>query len=482
MHSRRGRGGTLRAALLIDFGSTYTKVSAVDLDEPRLLARAQAPTTYATDLALGLRAALENLRKACGGSLPAFAYRLACSSAGGGLRMVAVGLVPELTAEAARRAALGAGARVLATYSGTLDEQAVADLAARSPDVVLLAGGTDGGNRRALVDFARALAGTPLRAAVVVAGNRDAAPEAAAILRRAGKDVRVVENVLPRLDTLNVEPARAAIREVFLERIAIARGWERVQAEVDGILMPTPAAVLRGAELLAGGAGDEPGLGELVVVDIGGATTDVHSVAAGLPADGRTVLRGLPPPRSQRTVEGDLGLRHGAPSLLEAAGLPAEDPQSADRWRRCARLRAEEPGYVPEGEEERQVDAWLAREAVRLAMERHVGRREALMTPRGRQWIQRGKDLRAVPHLIGTGGIFLHTSDPGWLLAAATDPEGQGPLLKPQAPAAWIDGGYLMAHMGLLAEVKPVAALRLLKQSLQRVDLPRSATGAPARP
>ncbi|HEY8414155.1 MAG TPA: glutamate mutase L, partial [Thermaerobacter sp.] len=260
----------------------------MDLDEPRLLARAQAPTTYATDLARGLRAALDRLREVHGAPLPPFAYRLACSSAGGGLRMVAVGLVPDLTAEAARRAALGAGARVLATYSGTLDEQAVADLVARAPDVVLLAGGTDGGNRTALVAFARALAAAPLRAAIVVAGNRDAAPAAADLLRRAGKSVRVVENVLPRLDTLNVEPARAAIREVFLERIAIAEGWERVQAEVDGVLMPTPAAVLRGAELLAGGAGGEPGLGEVVVVDVGGATTDVHSVAAGLPADGRT--------------------------------------------------------------------------------------------------------------------------------------------------------------------------------------------------
>lgn len=452
----------------------------MDLDEPRLLARAQAPTTYATDLARGLRAALDRLQEAHGAPLPPFAYRLACSSAGGGLRMVAVGLVPDLTAEAARRAALGAGARVLATYSGTLDEQAVADLVARAPDVVLLAGGTDGGNRTALLAFARALAAAPLRAAIVVAGNRDAAPAAADLLRRAGKSVRVVENVLPRLDTLNVEPARAAIREVFLERIAIAEGWERVQAEVDGVLMPTPAAVLRGAELLAGGAGGEPGLGEVVVVDVGGATTDVHSVAAGLPADGRTVLRGLPPPRSQRTVEGDLGLRHGAPSLLEAAGPAGGVEGSAALWHRRARLRAENPGYVPAEEEERQADAWLAREAVRLAMERHVGRREALVTQRGRQWIQRGKDLRAVPHLIGTGGIFLHAPDPGWVLAAAVDPEGRGPLLKPRAPAAWIDGGYVMAHMGLLAEVEPVAALRLLKQSLRRVELPREDAGGAA--
>ena len=459
----------MRAALLVDFGSTYTKVSAVDLDGPRLLARAQAPTTYATDLRHGLEAALAALEQAHGRPLPSFSYRLACSSAGGGLRMVAVGLVPGLTAEAARRAALGAGARVLATYSGGVDEEALAELAGLDPDIILLAGGTDGGNRTALLDFARVLAAAPVGAAFILAGNREAAPAAAGILRRAGKDVRVVDNVLPRLDTLQVEPARAAIREVFMERIAIARGWERVQAELGGILMPTPAAALRGAELLADGAGDEPGLGELMVVDIGGATTDVHSVAAGLPADPRTVLRGLPPPRSQRTVEGDLGLRHGAPSLVAASRLLRGEEGADAAWRRRAELRAARPDFVPDTAAEREADARLAAEAVRIAVERHAGRREPLATPHGRRWVQRGKDLREIRHVIGTGGIFRHAPDPARVLAAALDPAGQGPVLKPRAAALWVDADYLLSHAGLLAEVDPVAALRLLKASLRRV-------------
>src|SRR5690606_4041511 len=148
----------MNAALLVDFGSTFTKVAAVDLDEPRLLARAEAPTTYATGLEHGLDAALAALERAYGAPLPPFRHRLACSSAGGGLRMVAVGLVPGLTAEAARRAALGAGARVLATFSGTLGPDDLDRLAALDPEIVLLAGGTDGGNRTALLDLARALA------------------------------------------------------------------------------------------------------------------------------------------------------------------------------------------------------------------------------------------------------------------------------------------------------------------------------------
>ena len=460
----------MNAVLLVDFGSTFTKVSAVDLDEPRLLARAQAPTTYATGLEEGLDAALAALEDAYGGRLPPFRHRLACSSAGGGLRMVAVGLVPGLTAEAARRAALGAGARVLATFSGTLSGADLDRLAELDPEIILLAGGTDGGNRTALVDFARALARCPARATVVVAGNRDAAPEAAAILEEGGKAAVVVDNVLPRLDTIQVEPAREAIRRVFMERIVVARGWREVERRLGAILMPTPAAALRGAELLADGAGGEPGLGELLVVDVGGATTDVHSVAAGLPADGKTVLRGLPPPRSQRTVEGDLGLRHGAPSLAEAAGFLRDGPAGGPWAQRVAR-RAADPAFVPgtgDGEE-RLADQQLAQAAVRLAVERHAGRREPLATPHGRRWIQRGKDLRPVGHVIGTGGIFRHAPEPAAILAAALDPAGEGPILRPRQGALWVDGQYLLSHAGLLATVDPVAAYKLLKGSLTRV-------------
>lgn len=460
----------MNAALLVDFGSTFTKVAAVDLDEPRLLARAEAPTTYATGLEHGLDAALAALERAYGAPLPPFRHRLACSSAGGGLRMVAVGLVPGLTAEAARRAALGAGARVLATFSGTLGPDDLDRLAALDPEIVLLAGGTDGGNRTALLDLARALARCPTAAAVVVAGNREAAPEAAAILERAGKQAVVVANVLPRLDTIQVEPAREAIRRVFMERIVVARGWRTVEARLGAILMPTPAAALRGAELLAEGAGDAAGLGELLVVDVGGATTDVHSVADGRPTDGKTVLRGLPPPRSQRTVEGDLGLRHGAPSLVEAAGL-VQAGGEAETWRRRARRRAADPPFVPGPDEpaEQEADQELARAAVRVAVERHAGRREPLVTPHGRRWVQHGKDLRSVGHVIGTGGIFRHAPDPARILAAALDPAGDGPVLRPRRAALWVDGDYLLSHAGLLAEVDRVAALKILMAGLVRV-------------
>src|SRR2546423_11544933 len=104
------------SALLIDFGSTYTKLRAVDLEHGRILGSGQGPSTVTSDIMIGMKAALTDLEKHLG-ELPRFKYRLASSSAAGGLRMVTVGLVRELTAEAARRAALGAGARLVGTFS-----------------------------------------------------------------------------------------------------------------------------------------------------------------------------------------------------------------------------------------------------------------------------------------------------------------------------------------------------------------------------
>ena len=259
--------------------------------------------------------------------------RLACSSAAGGLRIVAVGLVPNLTVAAARRAALGAGARVVAAYGGRLNADELAELATLVPDLVLLAGGTDGGDREVLLENAARLADLPVSAPFIVAGNKEASPEAAAILRAGGKEAHSALNVLPRLQQIVVEPARELIRRLYLERIARAKGLDRAQQFVGRVIMPTPAAVLQAVQLLADGTPNQPGWGSLLCVDIGGATTDVHSVAPDMSHPG-AVRRGLPEPYAMRTVEGDLGLRVSAPALLESVGaerLRAWAPSCAAR-------------------------------------------------------------------------------------------------------------------------------------------------------
>ncbi|MBU1359518.1 MAG: glutamate mutase L, partial [Gammaproteobacteria bacterium] len=165
-------------ALLVDFGSTWTKVRAVDLDEARVVASSQGPSTVTTDVTVGLEQALARLHAKLG-HVPHYRARLGSSSAAGGLRMVTAGLVRELTAEAARQAALGAGARLVGSYAYRLTRADVREIEACSPDILLLCGGTDGGNRDIIVHNASALAASAYAGPVIVAGNRDAAHEVA---------------------------------------------------------------------------------------------------------------------------------------------------------------------------------------------------------------------------------------------------------------------------------------------------------------
>lgn len=283
----------MTAALLIDFGSTYTKLRAVDLERRTVIGSGQGPSTIQTDITIGMKAALADLERRSGG-LPRFKYRLASSSAAGGLRMVTVGLVRELTAEAARQAALGAGARLVGIFAYRLTAADIEKIAALAPDIILLAGGTDGGNTEVVLHNAAALARGAPACPVVFAGNRTAADDARKLL--AERSAVYTENVMPEFNVLNIEPARAAIRQVFIERIVHAKGIDRAAADFDQVLMPTPAAVLEGARLVADGLPGMRGIGPLLVVDPGGATTDVHSVASGEPAPG-VIPQGLPEDR-----------------------------------------------------------------------------------------------------------------------------------------------------------------------------------------
>jgi len=464
-----------RQALLVDIGSTYTKVVVINLDEVEIVAQGKSVTTVEKDVTLGLERALE----AAGvgrDSLSSFRLRLACSSAAGGLSLVAIGLVPELTAEAARRAALGAGAVVRRVYSHQLTPQEVAEIEALAPDIILLAGGTDGGEAKTIVHNAVMLAGSSLRVPVVVAGNKAVGGRVLDILRWHGVDARLTENVMPRLNVLNVEPAQQAIRQVFLERIVEAKGLDRAEALLDAVAMPTPSAVLTGACLLADGLTDdeEPGWGELMVVDVGGATTDVHSVAEGGPTRANVVYRGLPEPRLKRTVEGDLGLRVSAPSLLAALGearvrramggkVPQELVALVKRW-------SQEVGYLPQMEEEWALELALGRGAVELAVARHVGRLEQLPTPRGLMFVQRGKDLSEVGIVVGTGGIFAHHPLAATVLQGAVADERDPFLLAPRQPQLYLDRRYILWAAGLLADYEPRVALRLMKRYLIAIE------------
>jgi len=459
----------MSAALLIDFGSTYTKLRAVDLERRRIIGAGQGPSTIATDVTIGMKAALADLECRCGG-LPRFQYRLASSSAAGGLRMVTIGLVRELTAEAARQAALGAGARLVGTFAYRLTAADIGTIAALAPDIVLLAGGTDGGNSEVVLHNAAALAASAIGCPIVFAGNRAAADDACRLL--AGKTLICAGNVMPEFNVLDIEPARAAIRRVFIERIVHAKGIDRAAAEFDSVLMPTPAAVLEGARLVADGLPGTRGLGSLLVVDPGGATTDVHSVAAGEPAPG-VIPQGLPQPRVKRTVEGDLGMRHNAATIVEAAGLDTISRDAGIAPARAAGLLAQASADVqrlPANAEEIAFDQALARAAVKIAVRRHCGTVETVYTTTGPVTVQHGKDLSRVDAVIGTGGALVASPDPRAVLRMALADPDEPLALKPRSPRLLLDREYLLYACGLLQSVVPLAALELALNHLVALD------------
>lgn len=463
----------METALLIDFGSTYTKVTLVDLNAEKLLGTAKAFTTIDTDIMEGLAKSCAELKQRIGFDPLSADKKIACSSAAGGLKLIAVGLVRDLTVEAARRAALGAGARVLEAFAHRLTARELKRMRELAPDIILLAGGTDGGNQEVLIENARLLAEEGPRVPVVVAGNKAAADTAADFLRKAGLDCRVTENVMPEVNKLNVEPARGAIREVFLEKIVEAKGLKRAEQLIDQVMMPTPAAVLTAAKLLSQGVHGHEGLGELIVLDIGGATTDVHSIAKGDPTKAGVILKGLPEPLAKRTVEGDLGMRYSARALCEAAGQ--------DRLSRAlgagafARLEAfldridDDPGFVPRSDPEWELDEGLASVAADMAVGRHTGIIEAAYTPFGASYVQYGKDLTACPNLIGTGGVLVNHRSPAKILGASLFNEAEPTILRPQKPKLWVDSNYILAAMGLLAEIAPETAFRISRQWLKEV-------------
>jgi len=502
--------------LVAEIGSTVTKVHAFDqleTDRPLHLGSGSAPTTVASgDVTEGLRRATRNLSLHLGRPMDC-RRMLAASSAGGGLRMTVHGLVRDMTVRAAREAALGAGAIVDLVTVGGLDPRDLDEIRRLGPDIILLAGGVEDGDTEVILHNARSIASLRLGVPVIYAGNSAAREECAAVLARAGYKVRAVGNVYPRLDQLDTEPARRAIQEAFEERIAEAPGMEKVRETVEGTIRPTPGAVLQSARVL------RDIIGDLVVVDVGGATTDVHSVTDGSEEIRRIQLHAEP--TAKRTVEGDLGVYVNAAHVVdlvgedvvaeyleelsrgrrEAAGSPsaptAGGPRSGDRLARVrellARLQPLEPGRTPP-ETSLLVEA-LARIAGEVALYRHAGSLRYLFGPTGRVTVAEGKDLTEVWWVIGTGGPL--TRFPGGLSTlaglggAGEDQGGEGHLGRIRA-AAWVraaaagggraappahpllpgrearpllDRAYVMAALGVLHHDYPEAAAVLLRRA-----------------
>ena len=457
----------MRAVLLIDFGSTYTKLTAVDLDTESVLGTSAAYTTVQTDINDGLNEGLRLLEEKIGKI--EFSECFACSSAAGGLRMVTSGLVPELTGEAAKLASLGAGAKVVGIYAFQLTQEDLEEIEKSKPDIFLLVGGTDGGNTECILHNAKMLAQMDADFPVVVAGNRTAARECQQIL--SGREVYVCPNVMPKFGVLNIEPTQKQIREIFLNRIVQAKGLSKASQLLSDIMMPTPAAVLQAMDLLAQGCEGEEGIGELVAVDVGGATTDVYSIADGMPEHMNTVYKGLPEPFAKRTVEGDIGMRYSIQGIVDTAGpnkISELSGLSPERVIQLVEMLKENTDTVPNGDKELEaLDYALASMAIREAVSRHAGTIEETYTMMGLTYVQSGKNLTRVKQIVVTGGSLIHTQRTEEIASYALFSPTQPASLRPKTADVWVDRTYILAAMGLLASHYPQTALRIMKKELE---------------
>lgn len=454
--------------LTADIGSTYTKLTAIDTIKKSIVATSSAFTTIETDVMEGFNIAYNRLKDLT----PNFTYDklYCCSSAAGGLKMVAIGLVPDLTSKAAKLAASSAGAKVVKSYAFELSPKEQTEIQKINPDLILLSGGTDGGNKEVIIKNAIKLTEIEGNFRVIVAGNKCASSEVAKIFNSAGRPFVITENVMPSFNILNIEPAREKIKELFIKHIIEAKGLNKIQEIANCDIIPTPLSVLKACELLSKGINGIEGKGELIAIDIGGATTDVYSISDGKPTIINCIVKGLPEPYCKRSVEGDLGMRYSLNSLRDEIDLEcisktlSIDKDVLIKWiDKCMNLPY---SIAKDGSVEQSFEEYLAHFAAKIAFERHVGVYQPTYTPFGEAFALTGKDLSNIKTVIGIGGVIVNAENPHFILKAVEPDNSAVYYAKPYKPDYYIDKSYIFSSMGLLSDEYPDIAYKILDNNI----------------
>ncbi len=450
--------------LVFDVGSTYTKLTAFRLrqEELEFVGRSQAPTTI-HDIETGILAARQALEQG-GITVAGDARVFSTSSAAGGLRMVALGYMPRVTAKAAKEVAMSAGARVLEIVSHEdPPEYRLQVLQEIKPDIVLLAGGTDGGDQASMLENAGIIVHSKIKAVIIIAGNKEAQSRVAGIFSEHHVPYIRVPNVMPTIHELKVKPAREAIHEQFIKQITLAKGLHKLLDIVSNKkVMPTPGAVLLGAELLARGTFQERGVGDVLIIDIGGATTDIHSVLPDLEKlsiEEKGLIVNNEKQPSYRTVEGNLGLRVSATGIVETLGprgvlakIGYSSEELVEQLIAYSEFLEKNPEHIAQSQLEKQFDLALASSAVEVALKRHAGYIAQDFNPVMGivPGTPVGRDLRRVHYVIAVGGIFTHGTreDKEFILSAAF--KNPGISLLPLTPQFIIDEQYLLYALGAM--------------------------------
>ncbi|MBI5030162.1 MAG: glutamate mutase L [Chloroflexi bacterium] len=525
-----------KQALVVDFGSTFTKVGLFDAKNEKFSLR-YVPTTV-DDIRIGLANGLDVLEackergdwKPLNDVMSQFDVRLPCSSAKGGLKMVTVSLTEAESGFAADLAALTAGAKLLGSYAGKLTpEQARAIYTDDQPEIVLIAGGTNEGgdtetelhNAHLLAENARLATYTQYGVPVIYAGNQDIREQIENIFRANHIDLRVTANVMPEVNRFQIEVVNEAIRELFQTVIIRAKGFDVVEEFMDAPFIPTPRAAFRGINLLARGHGNEEGIGNILALDIGGATTDFFSNVTDNPlfvyegSDNskrvkRTILKTPNTPMAYRRVEGKYGLAYNAENLKElerfkngamqqelstflALRFPQTFAPHPDQFRQFLANRTTHvevnldqylgwmtanPHVVPETALENTARSWLAREILATATRKHVGYVDETET----YFLQHGVNFLNQPvTVVLIGGTVYHKCQEqakGYLDDLALIAEGvlynsnEPHVLRPKGNVL-MDAQYLVSILGgLYGRVDPERALRVMKRELLRLEMP----------
>lgn len=443
----------------------------------RLVARGEAPTTVEKpfeDVTVGVRNAIRELEEITGIKLldengniikmenptedRGTNVYVSTSSAGGGLQMLVVGVVKSMTAESAARAALGAGAIVMEVISvddGRKPYEKVELIRKLRPDMILLAGGVEGGTVKHVVELAELIAaadpkprfGSTYKMPVIYAGNSQAREEIKKILGEKTA-LYIVDNIRPTLETENLHPAREKIHDLFLEHVMQqAPGYSKLMEMVDAPIVPTPGAVGMLIERVARMENIE-----VLGVDIGGATTDVFSVFKGI---------------FNRTVSANLGMSYSISNVMVEAGI-----ENILRWipfkisptslRNRIRNKMIRPTTIPQVLEDLMIEQAIAREALRLSLEQHK------MFATELKGVQRGGDIsRAIEDveertlvnmmtlnlIIGSGGVLSHAPrrvQSALMMIDAFQPKGITKLA--------VDSIFMMPHLGVISTINEEAA------------------------
>lgn len=443
--------------LVAEIGSTTTVVNAfngIGTPCPVFAGQGQAPTSVLEgDVTVGLKGAIDSLKHSLGADDLKWDDMLATSSAAGGLKMTVHGLVYDMTVRAAKEAALGAGGIIKMITSGRLRRTDIKKIQEVGPNIILVAGGVDYGERDTAIYNMEMILNAGIKTPVIYAGNIENQEEIRLMCEDAGVQVYIVENVYPKIDMLVVEPTRKIIQDAFEEHIIHAPGMTTVRDLVQGPIIPTPGAVMETARLL------KEDIGDLVMFDVGGATTDVHSVTNGSEEISHILIS--PEPEAKRTVEGDLGVYVNVNHIVERIGMDELRKEFPDIEELLASYRP-----IPDTDRQKELVERLTEEAVLVSLERHAGGLRNLYSTSGKKTVAEGKDLTAVKYIVGTGGALTRLPGRERILNRVRT-VGKGDRLYPTVNAkVLIDNDYIFASLGVLSKKYPEAALILMKKSL----------------